>query len=441
MTLAATLVMAAGLAAAGALLVSSLHGNLIDSLDETAHSRVDNLAAMVRRGDTGGPLAASPADTTTAQIVGADGRVLASSPGLDADAPLAQPGPAGTGPADRIIAHMTIDDRDFRAATRTVDTPSGPVTIVVASPLTDIHQAEQRVTTAAALGGPVLLALLAAATWTLARYTLRTVERLRGQVAVITATDLHRRVDVPPARDDIQRLALTMNGMLARLEEASKAQRRFLADAAHELRSPLAALRTQLDVAHRTADPTHWHSRAPRMISDADRLAALVEGLLILARLDENPRPTRREPIDLDEIVLTHAALLRAEGPPTIDTRAVSAGLVAGDATLLTRVVRNLLENALRHARTRVEVRLTTDDGRVELVVADDGPGIPQAARQRVFDRFHRLDPSRGRDAGGSGLGLAIVRDAVTAHDGTVHIGDNHPGARLIVWLPAHPPP
>ncbi len=318
--------------------------------------------------------------------------------------------------------------------------PAGPddrFTVAVQSPLDEVDETIRRLVAALAVGMPVLLGLLALTTYALVRFTLRTVERLRAQVAEVSGSDLHRRVDVPPARDEVRSLALTMNEVLTRLEDAAVAQRRFVADAAHELRSPLAALRAQLEVHQRSGDPSRWAASAPRMLADTERLGRLVDDLLALARLDESPRPRRREPVDLDEVVFEQVRQLRQTDTVPIRTGAVSAGLVDGDPALLTRVVRNLLDNAARHAATAVDVSLSSVDGQVELAVADDGPGIPAADRLRVFRRFERLDAARARDRGGSGLGLAIVHDAVAVHGGTVEVQDNMPGARMTVWLPA----
>jgi signal transduction histidine kinase len=436
-TLIATLVAAAGLAAAGFLLVAGVHNSLLGSIDDAARERARTLSAAVSRGPVPDPLPSSGADTSIAQVVAPDGRVIASSREFDVGTTALAWPEHGQSTGERIEDRVAVARGQFRILVLPARTRGSDVTIVIASPLSDYDQAVSRVTAAALLGGPTLLLLLAVAVWTLVRYTLRVVDRIRGQLDTITSAGLHRRVDVPPAQDDIRRLVLTMNQMLTRLENAASTQRRFLSDAAHELRSPLAALRVQLDVSQRRSDLDRWQHEAPRLIHDVDRLARLVDDLLALSRLDEGVRPGRRDLVDLDEIVLTEARNLRLTSSLAIHAREVSAGLVAGDPDLLTRVVRNLLDNARRHARTRVDLSLSTTDGRVELVVADDGQGISPENREEVFRRFHRLDQARGRDAGGSGLGLAIVHDAVTAHRGTVHIEDNQPGARVVVWLPA----
>jgi len=277
----------------------------------------------------------------------------------------------------------------------------------------------------------VLFGTVAVTTWAATGRALRPVEAVRAEVAAIAGGSLHRRVPRPPGGDEITRLADTMNGMLARLEEAARRQRRFVADASHELRSPLASARTQLEVALRASAGDAAVLRG--VLEEHHRLERLTADLLRLARLEGGAAPGAAE-VDLDELIAEEAARLGTQ----VDDRQVLAGRVAGDRQQLASVVRNLLDNAARHARQRVAVALWERDGRVHLVVDDDGPGVPPADRERVFERFLRLDEARDRARGGSGLGLAIVRAVVTAHDGTVRVEDAPAGgARLRVILPA----
>jgi signal transduction histidine kinase len=229
-------------------------------------------------------------------------------------------------------------------------------------------------------------------------------------------------------------LADTLNDLLARIEGATARQRQFVADAAHELRNPLAALRAELEInaRHPEATPTS----ATDLLAETVRLSELVDDLLALARLDADIRP-RPAPVDLDDLVLEHVVRIRGTAAHRIDTKGVRASRVHGDPNALRRVIANLVDNALRHAAASVTLELTGSRTGVRLVVADDGPGIRVADRERVFERFTRLDDARSRDAGGSGLGLAIVREIVTAHGGRIQIEDNDPGARFVVVLPA----
>ncbi|MCW2616566.1 MAG: hypothetical protein JWN08_3560 [Frankiales bacterium] len=429
-TVIAAVAVSIGLVAASAALVVSLRAGLIAGLDDSARSRATDAVSALRRGDTGLAVSSTGGESSLVQVLGSDGQVLASSPELAGVAPLV-PVPAPPGAA--LPDELSISERDYRAFTTFA---VGGRTVVVVTPMTDVEEAMVQLAGRVLLGAPVLLVLICGAVWVLVGYTLQTVDGLRGQVAALSASGLDRRVDVPVAHDEVRELAVTMNGLLDRLQRSAQVQRRFVADAAHELRNPLAALRARLEVNERADDPDAWKRAAPVMLQDTERLGRLVDDLLALARLDESPRLRRAEPVDLDEIVLAEVARLRETTSITVDARQVSAGLVHGDPGLLTRVVGNVLANAVRHATAVVQVSVATVDGQVELTVADDGPGIPPAERERVFERFHRLDEARARDVGGSGLGLAIVRDAVRAHGGVVSIQDARPGALVTVWLP-----
>jgi signal transduction histidine kinase len=227
-----------------------------------------------------------------------------------------------------------------------------------------------------------------------------------------------------------------MNGMLDRLESYATAQHRFVADASHELRSPLAALQATLEVAMAHPSTAPWPAVAAEALDESRRLQRLVEDLLVLARVDENSAAEGQDEVDLDELVLLDVRR-RRPAPLTIDLRKVSAGRVLGDRDQLARVVHNLVDNAQHHAASRVALELSTGSENVLLVVADDGPGIPPEERQRIFERFARLDEARSQDAGGTGLGLAIAKEIVLAHRGTISIPDSPGGARFEIRLPA----
>jgi signal transduction histidine kinase len=226
---------------------------------------------------------------------------------------------------------------------------------------------------------------------------------------------------------------------LGRLEESQARQRRFVADASHELRSPLANIRQHAEVALAHPERSGTEKLARTVLTEGTRMQRLVEDLLILARADEGTSPVRRAPVDLDDLVFEVAAGLRQSSPLRVDTAAVSAGRVAGDQGQLQRMVQNLAENAARHAKATIGFALREDpSGTTQLCVDDDGAGIAEADRQRIFERFVRLDGARARDAGGSGLGLAIVAEIVTAHGGTVTVGTSPlGGARFEVVLPS----
>jgi signal transduction histidine kinase len=320
---------------------------------------------------------------------------------------------------------------------RVLATTVGADTIHVAGTLEDVEASTRTLLLSLLVAVPLSTAVLAGVIWWLVGRVLRPVEAIRSEVDRISASRLDRRVPEPPTTDEVARLAHTMNAMLDRLAGASEEQRRFVADAAHELRSPLARIRAELEVdeAHpASADLGATHGS---VLTETGRLQRLVDDLLLLARGDAGALDlTHAGPVDLDDVVEQQVGTRRGKAGPRIDSRAVGPVQVRGDAGQLTRAVANLLDNAVRHARSVVTVALAEEDGRAVLTVADDGPGIPSADRDRVFERFTRLDDARSAD-GGAGLGLAIARDIAERHGGGLALDSVAPtGARFVFTLP-----
>ena len=312
-------------------------------------------------------------------------------------------------------------------------TTTDPMHFVVlyAAPLAAVDAAQDTVMFYLLFGVPILIVIAGAATYFFAGRALRPVEAIRARVASMSEKDLAERVPVPAARDEVGRLAETMNGMIARLEQAQKVQRRFVADASHELRSPLATIGAGLELLQDSEPST---VRALR--GETERLGRLVDDLLLLARADERGLQPRRDEVDLDEIVEAERARPTEDGVRT-EVRAEHVRVV-GDRGQLVRVLRNLVDNAHRHARSQVVVTLGREGDRAALDVADDGAGVPADDRIRIFERFVRLDDARARADGGSGLGLAIVAEVLAAHDGQVWVEDAPGGGALFrVRLPA----
>ncbi|WP_159043223.1 ATP-binding protein [Streptomyces sp. NBRC 110028] len=454
-TMWATTVVAIAMVAAGLGLLLGLKYSMWRDLDTTGRQRLSDVSAFIRHDQLRSLIPSSGGDADVVEVLDASGKVRASSdydtgPGSPSGFPNPLPPQVVEGRATTLHDLEIGDGGDFRVLARPTRIGDRPATIVVAVSLAQAEHTLSSLTTGLVIGVPALTALVA---WTIsvtAGRTLRPVETLRGQAADITATDLHRRLDLPDCQDEIHALGVTLNDMLARLDEASVAQRRFVADAAHELRSPLTALRAQLEVMSSYPDPDRDPQVAAALLEDVERLHDLVEGLLALARSEDPARPRSQAArvVDLDEVVLAEIRRQRSLARAEIDARRVSGGRVRGDAEALRCVVRNLLDNARRHAERHVRVALGESGGTVELTVSDDGSGIPAADRTRVFQRFTRLDEARSREAGGSGLGLAIVGKVVTAHGGTAY-ADQDPapddgglgGARLVVHLPAAPSP
>ncbi|WP_030741572.1 cell wall metabolism sensor histidine kinase WalK [Streptomyces sp. NRRL S-31] len=284
-----------------------------------------------------------------------------------------------------------------------------------------------------------LVLFVAALTWLLVGRALRPVAAIREEFTEITERDLHRRVPVPQARDEIFRLARTMNATLDRLYRALNRHRQFVADASHELRSPIAAVRTQLELALARPSRTDWPTVVYKALQDTERLQAVASDLLLLARLDAREAPPR-SPVDLMALVAEEArrhpgtVVVCADQP---EGKARPAAVVQGSRVQLSRLLTNLSDNARRHTRTTVVIAVAARDDIVELSVDDDGPGIPASDRERVFERFTRLDDARARQDGGTGLGLAIAKDIAHAHGGTLTLHTSPlGGVRALLRLP-----
>jgi signal transduction histidine kinase len=379
-----------------------------------------------------------------AQVVGPGGKVLRSSRDVAGQPVMANffPPPGGSHQAMGVVLRVRhprhVDlNLDERFVVVAVGFAAGRErgAVLVAYSLGAADHAVHVLDLSLAVALPLLALLVGLVVWALTGWALRPVEAIRSEVAELSATDLRRRVPEPAASDEIGRLARTMNEMLARLEASSRRQRQLVADVSHELRNPLAALKAQLEVASE-----HPGGAGPSMlagsVAEVDRMGLLVEDLLTLARFDEGMQRLRLSEVDLDELVLAEAGRLERDARIEISLRGVSAARVLGDEAKLARVVRNLSDNALRYARSRVSFSVSEEGGWCELGVADDGPGVPEADRQRIFERFVRLDTARPHEGAGAGLGLAIVREIVAAHGGEVWVDDARPGARFVVRLP-----
>lgn len=326
-------------------------------------------------------------------------------------------------------ARVVVDGESYLAASESVE--AGVLT--VARTMEHVDENVSTATVLLAVAVPTILALVASVVWVVAARAIAPVERLRRQVDGIGANDLGRRVDA--GDDELGALAATMNRMLDRIEQAQTAQRRFVSDASHELRSPLATIRQHAEVASAHPGSVSLDELSRVVLDEGARMQELVEGLLLLARLDEQ-RARPAAAVDLDDIVLGEAVRLRGMGVE-VDTTGVAAARVTGNAALLARAVRNLADNAARHAERGVSFRLFAAGGAAHVQVEDDGSGIPPEQRELVFERFARLDEGRARDDGGSGLGLAIVREVALVHGGGIRVETGERGgARFTLTLP-----
>ncbi|MGW3041099.1 ATP-binding protein [Kitasatospora sp. NPDC001159] len=436
-TLAACLSVAVVLAVASGAVVLLLRANLARIVEDGAHEQAQAVARTAEDGRLGSQL---PLDhgTDFIQVVDASGRVVAASQNLT--------GHPAVAPTGHPNGHSTFnlralgDEHHQRVTTLTAATPTGPVTIHVGASLRTVDAAEDLTTAALAVLSTVLLLTVGVLTWRATGRALRPVEAIRAEVAAIGDRDLDRRVPEPRSDDEIARLAGTMNAMLGRLEAAGHRHRRFIADASHELRSPLTVLRTQLEVARAHPDPEVRGDLVAGALEDTERLQALAADLLLLARLDAAGHDWPGEPVDLVELVHTTLAARGAESH-LVTVHLPTAVTVPGNPLWLGRLLTNLLDNAQRHARHRVTVRLAVDraSGGAVLDVANDGPVIDPADREKIFERFARLDDARSRDDGGTGLGLPIARDIAAVHGGTLTVFDTPGATTFRTRLPVPP--
>lgn len=401
-----------------------LRGSLEDGVREAASQRLDTVSDAVA---AGGPQAVTDlGDDDLVQVLDGDGRVIAH--GEDADvAPLYD----GERAADVVV------DGERRLVVAGDVEDAGDVTVVVAALLEEADEAVAAVVRLLAVAVPVVVALVALLAWIVVGRALRPVERIRRDAEAIGSAPGDARLAEPGTGDEVDRLARTLNGMLARLDAARTAQRRFVSDASHELRSPLATVRQHAELARIHPDRTSLAELADVVLAEGARQQDLVDALLVLSRLDEGAALDRR-PVDLDDVALEEVARLRGRADVRVDGSGIAACRVDGDARLLALAVRNLADNAARHAASTVTVTTASTADGVVLAVADDGRGIPASERERVLDRFVRLDEGRDRDSGGSGLGLAIVRAVAEAHGGSARIEDSPGGgARVVLRMPA----
>ncbi len=433
-TLAASLLVALTLVLAGVVFFSILRRTLFDNLDDALAVRSADLTALVRAGVTPTEIAITDEGDAVAQII-LNNRVVASSANVEQQLPLGaeQPG------YFTAVGRLANEDVDFRLLVSELQVPAGDVQLVVGASLEDVQRTLSVASRSLLVGLPMLAILAGVGAWFIVGRALRPVDQMRADLARISASDLHQRVAQPTTDDEIRMLADTMNSMLTRLERGTAAQREFVGAASHELRTPITIIRHKLEIATTSGSPD-WERVSEGVLSEVLRMQRLVDNLLVLARRDEAPsyraQRERWPLVDLDDLVVDESRHLN-DGP-LVDLSGVSAGQVRSDPDDLRRIVRNLIDNAVRHATSNVEIRLASGDGHVTLEVDDDGPGVAEQDRIRVFERFVRADDARSRSHGGAGLGLAIVRDLVTDLGGKVAVTKSSTlgGSSFVVSLP-----
>jgi signal transduction histidine kinase len=392
LTAVASIVLALILLLASVLIVLVFQRSVRSTADDLSRTRALDVAAAVRAG-TLTPVLTDVGDDSVGQVVGTDGTVLAASANLGDSGPITERTPPGSTPEPYDLEDLPDDDEteDYRVWAVAAQGPDGPATVYVGHSIEADREAVASLVSSLTIGLPLVLLTATALLWWLIGRTLRPVQ------------EAHRR------------------------------QRAFVADAAHELQSPLAAYRTSIEVALTRSD-TDWPDTARALLADGGEMEQLVRDLLFLARQDEAASVHRL--VDLDDVVLEEVQRLRPGARVEIDASGVSAAPVRGARGDLARLVRNLLANAEHHAATRISVSLASGADTVRLVVADDGPGVAPELRDRVFDRFFRGDEARAHESGSTGLGLSIVRAVAERHGGTARLDDGGSGATFVVELP-----
>ncbi len=428
-TAAATLAALVVAVLASLLFLVSLRNNLESGLVTSGRQQVSSMQAQLRAGEGADQVVVTGKNDILVQIIGPDGSVIAT------DHPRVTTPMRTTPGTDEHVHVPGVTDTYVAVASRE---HGGDRLIAVGHSSEGVTRAIHAASSLLAIAVPLGVTLLALVVWLSVGRALRPVEAMRREAADITGAHAERRLAVPDGGDEITRLATTLNEMLDRIDASHRLQRQFVSDASHELRSPLASLRQLAELARDYPDGAGSGTLARDVLIEELRMEALVNSLLLLARLDDE-HPPAPVPVDLDDLVLEEVRRARARGTDDVqlDASAVGAAQIDGDPVLLAQVVGNLVTNAMRHARGLVHVGLHETTDSAVLVVEDDGNGVPPGERERIFERFVRLDEARGRTDGGSGLGLAIVAKIVHTLSGTVEVGESSlGGAQFTVTLP-----
>ena len=407
-TAAVALVASLALAACSVVLLYAVHNNLVASAQNVARDHVDKAAHQLGSGMPPADVQAALPDIT-----------------LDTAPPASSTVSAGQG------------------ATASVGTPTGPILVQAYPNLAPARTAVITLTWSLVPCTALMVLLVTYLTWYATGRALRPVENIRAEFAEITAHSLQQRVPVPDSDDEVASLAETMNGTLDQLQRAVGRLRTFTSDASHELRGPLTTLKARLELALARPDRAEWTAVGNEALRDTTRLEDIVTDLLLLARLDAR-QPLKLQPLRVTDLLRRTLAERYSRQPVVLVADSDPDETILGSRSALTRLFTNLLDNALRHAHSTVTVEVRHTGHELIVEVRDDGPGIPEPDRERVFDRFTRLDNARTRSEGGTGLGLAIAREIATAHGGTLTAEpprDSGGGARLLLTLPGEHQP
>ncbi len=429
LTIIATVVLATGLASGAAALAAIFFHNRLAAVDANLRAESATLTALIRSGQLPDPLPVPAGQAVLAQVVDPEGTVRAATPAASRVLPILPPAVLRSEQSGHAFTTTAsaLGSAPLRVSVTSSSLHGVPVLVVTAVSFSDVRATLSALFRTLVIAVPLVLLAAGIATWLAVSSALRPVDQLReaAEEVAYTRGGTAPHLPVPRSGDELARLAHTLNLMLERLHSAMEQQRTFVADAAHELRSPIAAIRTQLDVALSTpTDADEWATVGSDVLEDIERVGQLADDMLLLARLDSNG-------VGCHEVIDISVLLELSTGPLW----------VAGDAQSLRRAFDNLVANARRHARSTVAVTAETVGSDVVVMVDDDGAGVPAADRQRVFERWIRLDSARARDEGGAGLGLAIARSVARSHGGDVTLADSPlGGARAQLRLPTVQP-
>ncbi len=434
-TLVGVAVVTMALILGGAGLVLALDRVLVRETDLVSRAQADTLAGLAVAGDLP-PVLASLGEDTFAQVLDASGAVRAATPEA-----LGQP--AITFESPDPVSVRAVDARApdgdverYRVWRVLRESPNGRIEVVVGRDLESIHDVLVAMSLILAVGLPLGVGAAGFVVWRLVGRALRPVEQIRSEVAAITANRLTDRVTVPEADDEVARLAVTMNELLDRIDQAYGRQRQFVADASHELQSPLTSFRAQLEIALAHPERADWPETARSLLAESSRMEKIVSDLLFLAVTDAAEEGPPDALVDFDEVVADEVGRPRMPSGVSVRLSRITPASVRGRPDELGRLVRNLLDNAVHHAESRVELTLDVNGSEVRFQVHDDGPGIPADQQERIFDRFWRAEAARSPTSGGTGLGLPIARSIAERHGGTLVVDTAASGGCFTVTLP-----
>ncbi len=420
-------------------LIVSQENMLIRNLDASGQLRINDIQSLLIDKVLPPEITIIGDDSGFVQLLDSKGAVVSTTKNIAGEAALIIP-PFFTGSKGEVVTENRIisafDNIPFRLIAKRITVRNKKYSVVAGYSLVKTLGTIHYLIKLLIALNLLVTALVFLVTWFVTRGALRPVERMRSEVDLLSAQDLSKRVSVPKSKDEIGRLGQTLNSLLDRLAISDQRQRRFVSDASHELRNPLAGMRTQLEVEMLYPDPSQIEQGRQALLRSTLRLQELTEDLLVLAISDGKGSVEKWKEIDLKEIVIGEVEEFPISAGVSLDTSKVKSVRLWGDPSQLRRAFINLLENANRFAETKITVSLHAEEDWAYLDVLDDGPGIPAADRERVFERFSRLDNSRSRHEGGTGLGLAITKQIVLSHGGEIGLLEEKQGAHFQIRLP-----